>query len=65
MNEDTYLVQLLDFSRGLQSLRRSDFKNIEIDKNSSMPSFKGKLTDRELDDLVSFLWSLKRPVRSE
>ena len=65
MNEDTYIVQLLDFSQGLQSLRRSDFKSFDRDKNSSMPSFKGKLSDRELDDLVSYLWSLKRPVRSE
>lgn len=65
MNEDTYIVQLLDLSKGLQSLRRSDFKSFDKDKNSSMPSFQGKVTDRELDDLVSYLWSLKRPVRSE
>jgi cytochrome c oxidase cbb3-type subunit III len=65
MNEDTYIVQVLDFSKGLQSLRRSDFKSFDRDKNSSMPSFKGKLTDREMDDLVSYLWSLKRAVRSE
>ena len=65
MNEDTYMVQLLDFSKGLRSLRRSDFKSFERDKNSTMPSFRGKLTDSELDDLVSYLWSLKRPLRSE
>ena len=65
MNEDTYSVQLLDFSKGLQSLRRSDFKSFERDKNSSMPSFQGNLSARELEDLVSSLMSLKRPVRSE
>jgi cytochrome c oxidase cbb3-type subunit III len=65
MNEDTYSVQLLDFSKGLQSLSKSQFKSFERDKASSMPSFKGQLSDRELDDLVNYLWSLKRPVRSE
>jgi cytochrome c oxidase cbb3-type subunit III len=65
MNEDTYSVQLLDFSKGLESLRKADIKSFERDKASSMPSYQGKLSGEELDDLVSYLWSLKRPVRSE
>jgi putative heme-binding domain-containing protein len=65
MNEDTYSVQLLDFSRGLQSIRKSDIKSFERDKNSSMPSYRGKLSDSELDDLLSYLSSLKQPARSE
>ena len=65
MSEDTYLVRVLDFSKGLQSLPRSEFKTFDVDKNSSMPSFKGKLTGQEVDDLVRYLWSLKRQGRSE
>lgn len=65
MSEDTYLVRMLDFSKGLQSLPRSDFKSFDVAKNSSMPSFKGKLTGQEVDDLVRYLWSLKRQGRSE
>jgi putative heme-binding domain-containing protein len=65
LNEDTYSVQLLDFSRGLQSLRKSDMKSFERDKTSNMPSYRGKLSDGELDDLLSYLWSLRRPVRSQ
>jgi putative heme-binding domain-containing protein len=65
MNEDTYTVQLLDSSRGLQSLRKSDIKSFERDKTSSMPSYRGKLSDSELDDLLSYLWSLRPLVRSE
>jgi putative heme-binding domain-containing protein len=65
MNEDTYIVQLLDFSKGLESLRKADIKSFERDKTSSMPSYRGKLSEAELDDLVSYLWSLKRPARSE
>jgi putative heme-binding domain-containing protein len=60
MNQDTYMVQILDFSRGLESLPRSDFKDFGIDRSSLMPSFKGKLSETELDDLVSYLLSLKR-----
>jgi hypothetical protein len=60
MNQDTYMVQILDFSRGLQSLSRSDFKDFGIDRSSAMPSYRGKLSETELDDLVSYLSSLKR-----
>jgi len=66
MNQDTYMVQILDFSTGLQSLSRSDFKDFGIDRSSIMPSYKGKLSEGELDDLVNYLLSLKRqPARSE
>jgi len=60
MNQDTYMVQILDFSKGLQSLSRSDFNDFGIDHSSLMPSYKGKLSESELDDLVSYLLSLKR-----
>ena len=66
MNQDTYSVQILDFSRGLQAFPRSEFKDFGIDRGSIMPSFKGKLSEEELNDLVSYLLSLKRqPGRSE
>jgi len=63
MNQDTYMVQILDFSRGLQSISRSDFSDFAIEHHSSMPSFKGKLADSDLDDIVSYLASLQRPVQ--
>jgi putative heme-binding domain-containing protein len=66
MNQDTYTVQILDFSGGLQAFSRSEFKDFGIDRGSIMPSYKGKLTAAELNDLVSYLVSLKRqPGRSE
>jgi putative heme-binding domain-containing protein len=66
MNQDTYTVQILDFSRGLRALHRSEFKDFSIDRSSIMPSYKGKLNDEELNDVVSYLLSLKRqPGRSE
>lgn len=55
MNQDTYIVQLLDFSKGLVSLPRSSFRSFEIQKTSTMPAYKGN----EVDHLVSYLASLK------
>jgi putative heme-binding domain-containing protein len=63
LNEGAYSVQLLDFQKGLTSLPTRDFRKFEIEKSSIMPSFKGKLTDNEVTDIVAYLWSLKR--RSE
>ena len=66
MNQDTYTVQILDFSLGLQAFPRSGFKDFGIDRGSLMPSYKGKLSDDELNDLVKYLLSLKRqPGRAE
>jgi len=65
MNQDTYMVQILDFSRGLVALPRSSFRDFGIDRSSVMPSYKGKLKDAELDDIVSYLASLKRQKESQ
>ena len=63
LNEGAYSVQILDFQKGLQSLPTHDFRKFEIDKSSIMPSFKSRLTGADVNDIVSYLWSLKR--RSE
>jgi putative heme-binding domain-containing protein len=60
MNQDTYTVQILDFSLGLQAFPRSEFKDFGIDRSSIMPAYKGKLSEEELNDLVIYLLSLKR-----
>jgi putative heme-binding domain-containing protein len=65
MNQDTYAVQFLDFSKGLIALPKHDFRKFDVDTSPLMPSYKGQLTDGELDDLVAYLWSLKRQGRSE
>lgn len=65
MNEDTYAVQLLDFSKGLISLSKHDFRKFDLDTAPFMPSYKGRLSDSELRDLVAYLWSLKRQGRPE
>jgi len=59
--EGAYSVEILDFSKGLKSLPTHDFRKFEIDKTSVMPPYRGKLSDGDVNDLVSYLWSLKRP----
>ena len=60
LNEDTFSVQLLDSKDRLVSLAKSDLESYEIVKISSMPSYKGMLTDSEVDDIVAYLVSLRR-----
>lgn len=60
LNEDTYTVQLLDRAAVLRSYEKASVKNYAIDKRSSMPSYRDKLSPQQLDDLVAFLWS-QRP----
>jgi putative heme-binding domain-containing protein len=60
MNEDTYSIQILDSSRGLVSLAKRDLRKSEIDRSSIMPSYKTRINQSELNDLVAYLWSLQR-----
>jgi putative heme-binding domain-containing protein len=60
MNEDTYHVQLHDTAKGLVTVARRDIRKLDIDPHSSMPSFKGKLSDSEVNDLVAWLSTLQR-----
>jgi putative heme-binding domain-containing protein len=64
LNEDTHTVQLMDFAKGLRTLARKDLRTLTIEQRSAMPSFRGKLSDGELGDLVAY-WSLKREGRNE
>ena len=60
LNQDTYIVQILDFKKGLQSVSRSAIKDFVVDTNSHMPSYRDRATGAELDDIVSYLSSLRR-----
>jgi putative heme-binding domain-containing protein len=59
LNEDTLTVQLIDSKEQLVSLSRSALREYVVRKDSPMPSYKGKLSTRELSDLVSYLSSLR------
>jgi putative heme-binding domain-containing protein len=59
LNEDTESVQLIDQHEDLVSLQKADLRSYTVLTNSSMPSYKDKLTAKERTDLVAYLVSLK------
>ena len=59
LNEDTYSLQMIDDQGRLHSLLKADLREFTIAKTSPMPSYKGKLSDEELGDVLAYLLSLK------
>jgi putative heme-binding domain-containing protein len=59
LNQDIFLVQLIDNKEQLRTIQRSDVREFTFIDKSSMPSYKGKLTPQELADVVSYLVSLR------
>jgi cytochrome c oxidase cbb3-type subunit 3 len=59
LNEDTESVQLIDEHERLVSLQKADLRSYAVLTNSTMPSYKDKLTATERTDLVAYLVSLK------
>jgi cytochrome c oxidase cbb3-type subunit 3 len=59
VNEDSFTIQLRDAQGGLHSFQKFGVKKIEpVPGKSFMPSYQGKLTDEQLNDLVSYLAGL-------
>jgi putative heme-binding domain-containing protein len=59
LNEDPFTIQLRDLSGRFHSIRKSSAEVIRKEPDTSvMPSFAGRLSDVELDDLVAYLSSL-------
>jgi putative heme-binding domain-containing protein len=59
LNIDTFTIEMLDSNENLRSFVRSELRESSVLAQSSMPSFKDKLSPQEVADLVSYLASLK------
>ncbi len=59
LNQDTFSIQLLDMKERLLSVSRDDVRVLTYLDTSPMPSSRGTLSTGELDDLVTYLVSLK------
>jgi putative heme-binding domain-containing protein len=60
VNEDAFSVQLRDFSGQLHSFWKDELRTLEKQWQSSpMESYEARLTPQQMDDLVSYLVSLK------
>ncbi|MBI2687504.1 MAG: c-type cytochrome [Acidobacteria bacterium] len=58
-NEDTFSLQILDSAGRLRSVAKADLREQTLDRRSPMPSFKDKLSETQLNDLVSYLNTLQ------
>ena len=63
MHEDSFSLRLMDEQEQLRSFSKSEVDSFERDKSSTMPSYVQSLTSQELDDLVSYLLTLRRERR--
>jgi putative heme-binding domain-containing protein len=59
LNYDTFSIQLIDSTERLVSVPKSTLRDYTFIKTSKMPSYRDKLTDDEVTDLVGYLFSLK------
>lgn len=55
LNEDTYSVQILDAGGRLRGLAKSEIERQALERRSPMPSFRGKLSGSQLNDLLAYL----------
>lgn len=60
LNSDSFVILLEDVQGNFHSLSRVDLKSLEQEPGKSfMPSYGGKLSASQLDDLIAYLASLK------
>lgn len=61
VNEDAFTIQLRDPTSGLHTFRKSDVMVLEKEFGQSlMPSYRGRVSDDDAEDLISYLRSLQR-----
>jgi putative heme-binding domain-containing protein len=59
LNQDTFSVQLMNSQEELKAYSRASLREVTILDKGLMPSYKDKLTPRQIADIVSYLASLK------
>jgi len=59
LNEDTYSVQLIDDQEHLLSLDKANLREYTVLTTSTMPSYKDKMSEQEMADLIAYLLTLK------
>jgi len=60
VNEDTFTIQIRDYSGRLYSFRKEELRELHKDWGKSpMPSYRGVLSDSEIRDLIAYLVLLR------
>ncbi len=60
MNEDSFSLRIMDSDENLWSFQKDELSAWERIEDTTMPSYAQSLSDSELDDLVAYLFSLRR-----
>jgi hypothetical protein len=56
LNEDTFTIQIRDYSDRIWSLDKSALRELHKDWGKSpMPSYRARFTDSELQDVIAYL----------
>ena len=55
MNEDSFSLQVLTMDGKLVSLDKAKLRSFEVVTDSPMPPYQGRLSEKELDDVVAYL----------
>jgi cytochrome c oxidase cbb3-type subunit 3 len=55
LNEDSFSIQVRDFADGFHSVWKEDIVKITSEKKTTMPAYRGRLNDQEVNDVVAFL----------
>jgi mono/diheme cytochrome c family protein len=59
MNEDTYNVQFIGMDQQLHTLAKAGLTQYKVERTSKMPSYQGKLSETQVQNLVAYLSSLR------
>ena len=60
MGEDTFTLRVIDRDLNLWSFHKSDIRSFDRNEDSTMPNYAETLTASEVDDLVAYLFSLRK-----
>jgi putative heme-binding domain-containing protein len=59
MNEDTFSIQVRDSAAGLHSFWKHDLADLAVEARTIMPSYSGRFSETELDDVAAYLGGLR------
>lgn len=62
MNEDSFSLRIMDNDSNLWSFPKNQIQSYERVEQSTMPSYEQTLTESEIDDLVAYLFSLRKEI---
>jgi putative heme-binding domain-containing protein len=62
LNEDDLSIQIRDSDGNLRSFLKDELKNVSREPRSLMPSYAGRLSAAEIDDVIVYLRTLRGPA---